>query len=268
MLFSTEIIEEIEKLDPDLRTVFIKILKSIEKVVGDVVKKRDFDILTANIKELSENVNKLSININILAETQKRTGERVNELTEAQGRTEERVSRLETALAELAEAQRKTEETVGHLDRALAELAEALSKLTQEHAKTREQLGGLSHTVGYILENEAYKALPKLLFEDFGLHITGKLKRGFIELGKQRWEEINIIGEAIKDGKAMTLLGEAKTQLKKKDIDNFLAKIDKIKNYFSSPLFLVLVTHQVANPTVVKYAQEKGINRVYFSYEF
>ncbi|MDW7972594.1 MAG: hypothetical protein RMI01_05255 [Thermodesulfovibrio sp.] len=226
MLFSTEIIEEIEKLDPNLRTVFIKILKGIEKTVGDVVKKRDFDTLTANVKELSENVNKLSMNINILVEAQRKTEERLNEL------------------------------------------AGALSKLTQEHAKTREQLGGLSHTVGYILENEAYKALPKLLFEDFGLHIVGKLKRGFIDLGKQRWEEVNIIGDVIKDGEVMTLVGKAKTQLKKKDIDNFLAKINKIKSYFSSPLFLVLVTHQVANPTVIKYAQEKGIKRVYFSYEF
>ncbi|MCS7164090.1 MAG: hypothetical protein NZ845_03715 [Thermodesulfovibrio sp.] len=226
MLFSTEIIEEIEKLDPNLRTVFIKILKGIEKTVGDVVKKRDFDTLTANVKELSENVNKLSMNINILVEAQRKTEERLNEL------------------------------------------AGALSKLTQEHAKTREQLGGLSHTVGYILENEAYKALPKLLFEDFGLHIVGKLKRGFIDLGKQRWEEVNIIGDVMKDGEVMTLVGKAKTQLKKKDIDNFLAKINKIKSYFSSPLFLVLVTHQVANPTVIKYAQEKGIKRVYFSYEF
>ena len=53
---------------------------------------------------------------------------------------------------ELAEAQKRTEEE--------------LRKLISEHRKTREQLGGLSHTVGYILEDRSYVALPHLLSKE------------------------------------------------------------------------------------------------------
>ncbi len=42
MLFSIEIIEELEKLEPALRSSLIKILKSLDKTIGEMVKKRGF----------------------------------------------------------------------------------------------------------------------------------------------------------------------------------------------------------------------------------
>ena len=52
---------------------------------------------------------------------------------------------------------------VNELAEALKRTEEELRKLISEHRKTREQLGGLSHTVGYILEDRSYAALPYLL---------------------------------------------------------------------------------------------------------
>jgi len=65
----------------------------------------------------------------------------------------EEVKKLTKTVAELAEAQKRTEER--------------LEKLIDEHRKTREQLGGLAHSIGYFIENETYKYLPALLQRDF-----------------------------------------------------------------------------------------------------
>lgn len=104
-------------------------------------------------------------------------------LAQAQTRTEERLSRVEKAIEELAQAQKKTEER--------------LEKLIEEHKKTREHLGGLTHTVGYRLEDEAIWALPALLKRDFGIEVIGQLKRDFIEISSSKYVEVNIWGEGV-----------------------------------------------------------------------
>ena len=90
----------------------------------------------------------------------------VEELAQAQKKTEERLGRVEAAVEELAQVQKRTEEE--------------LCSLVREHAKTREMVAGLSDTVGYGLENQAYKALPRLLERDFDLKIKDRLARRYI----------------------------------------------------------------------------------------
>jgi len=90
----------------------------------------------------------------------------VEELAQAQKKTEERLGRVEAAVEELAQAQKRTEEE--------------LCSPIREHAKTREMVAGLSDTVGYGLENQAYKALPRLLERDFDLKIKDRLARRYI----------------------------------------------------------------------------------------
>ncbi|HEC67504.1 MAG TPA: hypothetical protein ENI35_01620 [Candidatus Desulfofervidus auxilii] len=90
----------------------------------------------------------------------------VEELAQAQKKTEERLDRVEAAVEQLAQAQKRTEEE--------------LCSLVREHAKTREMVAGLSDTVGYGLENQAYKALPRLLERDFDLKIKDRLARRYI----------------------------------------------------------------------------------------
>ena len=68
MLFNVEIIEELEKLDPQVRSAFLKILKFIEKAVGEVVKREDFSELKKEVEVLTKTVAEL-------AEAQKRTEE-------------------------------------------------------------------------------------------------------------------------------------------------------------------------------------------------
>jgi multidrug efflux pump subunit AcrA (membrane-fusion protein) len=264
-----DLYEDLENLDPQTKKVIVKLIK----YMGEIVRREDF-------LELKEETNKLAKTLAELAEAQKRTEERLNELTEAQKRTEERLNQLaekveslaeaqrrtDQRLAELAEAQRRTEQKVAELAEAQRRTEEELRKLILDHRKTREQLGGLSHTFGYFLENEAYKYLPKLLQRDFGLEIEGRLLRDHIEIAPNRYEEINIYGKGKIQGKPIIILGEAKTQLKKADIDNFLKKVDRLQKILPEDKIFILVTHQTS-PQIKNYAQSKGL-KIYFSYEF
>ena len=150
------------------------------------------------------------------------------------------------------------------LNQLLKKTEEELKKLVSEHRKTREQLGGLSHTVGYVLEDRAYLALPQILNKDLGLEVR-EIKRDFIELSPNNYEELNIIGKGKKNGSVVWILGECKTQLKKKDVDNFLKKLSRVEHLFPGEKVLIMVTYQTS-PQVRRYVQEKGI-RLYFSYQ-
>jgi len=197
-------------------------------------------------KSTEENFNKVWNAIRELAEAQKRTEKRLEELAEAQKKTEQR-------LEELAEAQKRTEKRLEELAEAQKKTEERLQKLIQEHAKTREQLGGLSHAFGYVLEDRAIKSLPKILKQNFNIETIGKLKREFFKIGKE-YIEINIYGTVRKDGEQFTLIGEAKSRVSKKAIDEFIKKCEKI-----SPRSIKILVSYIFSPEIQEYAQAKDI---------
>jgi hypothetical protein len=189
----------------------------------------------------------------------------VRELAQAQTRTEQRLDRLAEKIEELAEAQKRTEARVEELAEAQKKTEVMLARLTDEHRKTREMLGGLAHTVGYRLEDEAIWALPHLLARDFGMEIDGQLVRTFLETAPNRYVEVNIWGYGVLNGRRVAILGEAKSQLKKRDVDGFLKTMARVREISGMEVFPVLVTYQVS-PKVKQAAAEKGI-KVYLSYE-
>ena len=232
------------------------------------------------VEELAEAQRKTEERVEELAEAQKRSEQRIEELAEAQRRTEERLEELAARVDTLAEAQRRTEQRVEELaeaqkktDQKVEELAEAqrrteeeLRKLAAAQRETRRQLGGLAHTVGYRLEDEAFKALPKLLGRDLGAKLVGRLKRDYIEIAPDRYVEINILGRAVKDSKEFVIIGEAKSQLRKRDVDGFIKRCEGLKRFLGEDQIRVLVVYQ-APPQVQRYVREKGI-MLYFSYDF
>lgn len=177
----------------------------------------------------------------------------VKELAEAQNRTEARVGELAEAQKELAQAQKRTENE--------------LRGLIVEHKQTRKQLGGLSTTVGYGLEDKAFKALPELLKRDFELVVRGRLKRQYVKDNKGKEIELNVIGEATKNGKKVVIVGESKSQLSKNDVNQFIRKkLKRLEGVFEE-MFPVLVTYMTSGPDVERYVKEKGI-ALYYSYDF
>jgi hypothetical protein len=241
------------KMTPSVKKEIIKIID--ERIREAHVTREDFSELKNIVREL--------------AEAQKRTEQRVEELAEAQRNSEQRLTRLEVVVGELAEAQKRTEQRVEELAQAQKRTEEELRRLVVEHSKTREQVGGLSVTVGYILENEAMRALPGLLEEEFGLKVEGRLVRKFLTDIEGNPMEVNIVGEARKNGERFLIVGESKSQLSKGRVDEFLEKkLERLPKPGDVQIFPVLVTHMITAPDVVDYALSKGIKRVYYSYEF
>ena len=173
---------------------------------------------------------------------------------------------LKAIVKDLAEAQKRTELKVEELAEAQKRTEIELRELVGEHRKTRTQLGGLSMTVGYTLENQALKALPALLKKDYGLTVKEKLRRKFVTDNKGHPIEINIIGEAAQNGQTSVIVGEAKSQLSKNDVDAFvIKKLNRLKGIYDR-IFPVLITHMISQPDVEEYAKGKGMI-VYYSYD-
>ena len=163
------------------------------------------------------------------------------------------VKELAVAQQHLADAQQRTEQS--------------LQKLIEEHRETRKQVGGLATTVGYTLEDKAYKALPQLLQRDFGLLVQGRLKRGYLKDKQGNELEVNIIGQALQNGKLVTIIGESKSQLSKPKIDKFIQKrLERFEGVIPT-CFPVIITHMISGSDVEEYAKSKGI-AVYYSYDF
>ena len=165
--------------------------------------------------------------------------------------TEENFQRVWKAIEALAEAQKKTEEEVRKLAKGLRE--------------TRHMVGGPSDTVGYSLEDRAIKSLPQLLREQYQIEVKGRLVRKFIKYNGLK-DEVNIFGEAERDGRSFYILGEAKARLSKKHIDKFLKRIQRLKFYkvITEDNFMFFVTYS-AEPEIEEYAKDKGIEIIWSS---
>ena len=245
----------------------------VKRRLGGAFTQQQADILTGVLSELhvglatSVDMQDLKDAVKALAVAQARSEERLegvetrmdrveatlDRLAAAQARSEERLDRVEATLDRLAAAQERTEE--------------ALRKLTKAHDETRKQLGGLSHTVGYILENEAYRALPALLAADHGIEVADRLIRTYLTTDRGYPVEVNIFGRGHRNGREVVVIGESKSQLSAKNIDHFIqGRLARLEPLFED-VFPVLVTHMISSPDVADYAQERGI-ALYYSYQF
>ena len=212
----------------------------------------------------------------------------VKRLAIAQARTEERLDRLEdrldrveAAIEKLTAAQVRTEKRLDRLEDRMDRVEAAIEKLTaaqiqteqtlnnliRAHRETRRQLGGLSMTVGYTLENAAYRALPALLKADYGIEVQGQLIRTYLKDNRGRSLEVNIYGKGRENGREVVILGESKSQLSANHIERFIKRrLKPLRPQFENVL-PVLITHMISSEPVAAYAKEHGI-ALYYSYQF
>ncbi|MEN2984811.1 MAG: chordopoxvirus fusion protein [Dictyoglomaceae bacterium] len=218
--------------------------------------------------------------LDALAEAQRKTEERLNALAEAQKRTEERLERLEKVVEGLIESQKKAEERLERLETIVESLIEAQRKTEEEIRELTlvvknmqrqingisKELGGLSHAVGFQLEDRAYRSLPSLLKRDFGIEVKERLVRKFIKNKRGENMEINILGKGERDGKEIYIVGEAKANLSIRHVVDFIDRLKDIKEVITGEIFPIVVTY-MTEPEVEEFAKSKGIS-VYYSYDF
>ena len=156
---------------------------------------------------------------------------------------------LKAVLKELAEAQQRTELR-------MEELARVVTNMGQE-------LGGLSRSMSYSLENEAYRALPAYLREHHGITVTDRIVR--TDIGG---EEINFFALGERNGVPICLVGESKLQLDERRnsrreaeriIDQIESKVDAVRQlYPEREMVRLLVTHY-ARPAIRQFLQEHNL---------
>jgi hypothetical protein len=247
----------IESFPEEIRSPMYRLLERLREEAIQSVRRSDFEELKGIVHTLGERVHDLAeaqgrteVRLEELAEAQRRTEVRLGELAEAQRRTEVRLEELVEAQRQLTDAQRRTEGEVRELTKGLRE--------------TREMVGGLSHTIGYGLEDRALPLLPALLRSDLGVQVQ-KLVRRFVILPDGSEEGVNIYGKGEQQGRQIVVMGEAKAQLGRRDVDRFVRKVDRIRKGLDVEVVPLVLTYSVP-PRVEQYAKSKGL-AIYWSYD-
>ena len=221
----------------------LKIFDELKVTLDAAAAKTIAGVIGAMYEELKNSVTKVEFN---------ELKEVVKDLAEAQKRTELRIEEFAEAQRSLAEAQKRTEVEVRELAKALKD--------------TRVMVGGLSDTVGYGLEDRAIRSLPALLKDKYRISVSAPLVRKFVRYNG-RQDELNIFGKGRRGRKQLYLVGEAKSRLSKKHVDDLLKLATRLENnkIITADKFLFIVTYSV-EPAVEEYARENGID-VIWSYE-
>ena len=143
-------------------------------------------------------------------------------------------------------------------------LALGLDELRSDVENVRSELGGISRTMGYALENEAYRSLPALLEQRHGVRVTDRFVR--TEIGG---EEINFLAHGVTaEGAAVILVGESKARLderrgarrsEEKVLETLARKVAAVQaEHTGARIVPLLVTHY-ARPSFLANAQAQGV---------
>jgi polyhydroxyalkanoate synthesis regulator phasin len=171
----------------------------------------------------------------------------VQELAQAQARTEERVGGLEQAMQELAQAQART--------------GEQIERLVEAQENLARQVGGLSDSIGYGLEDIAKVVLPGYLQRHFGIRLKGvlgeELDRHFFHIDGTD-VEINLYGEGERDGQRVVVLGEAKSRIYKNDVEKFVHNLAVMDHVLKGEVVRVMFGYFL-HPSAEIAARERDI---------
>jgi hypothetical protein len=238
--------------------------ESITEAYADLIKAKDFSELKAIVKDLAEAQQRTEMRLEQLAEAQQRTEMRLEQLAEAQQRTDARLEQTNARLDRLTEV-------VTGLALHVGQLTQTVEKLVKQVAALTGEVGGLSRSMSYALENEAYRFLPAFLERQYGIILRERIIRTEMD-----GREINFFARGERDGRPVCLVGEAKLQLderrqNKREAEKVFAQLQAQaetvrKLYPDCEVILILVTHY-ARPAFLKRAQELGI-LVVQSYEW
>ena len=247
-----------QTMDPTAAEKIVDVIGSVYEELKNSVTKTEFNELKEIVRELAERVSDLTKRVDTLTIRMDELTQRVDTLTIRMDELTQRVETLTNRMDELTA-------NVSRLEHTVEDLVGEMKRMKVSMQDMKQEIGGLSHTVGYRLEDEAMKSLPSLLKRDFSIDTEGMLVRDYIEIGPKKYVELNIWGHGLRSGKPVEIIGEAKSQLKKKDVDQFLQTLKILEPLINKPIIPLLVTYQTS-VDVRRYIQGKNI-ALYFSYQ-
>ena len=219
------------KITPTVRKELVQI---IDQRIKDVhVTKEDFSELKAIVQDI--------------AVIQRRTELRLEEVADGQKQTDIKIGGL-------VDAQKQTDLKMGQLVDAQKQTDISMKKLALGLDATRSELGGLSRSVSYSLENEAYRQLPRYLLETHDITLTDRMVRFELE-----GEEINLFAKGSRNGKEFFIVGESELKLSSVGkLRQLEKKVSLVKKHYGGECLPLMITH-FARPQVMDAATKKGI---------
>jgi len=148
------------------------------------------------------------------------------------------VQELAMAQKELAEAQRKTEVQVQNLARSV---------------------GTLSDNVGFGLEDIARVVLPGYLERHLGILVKEFSRKFFSVNGDE--VEINLYAAGKKEDKRITVLGECKSRIYRREVRSFVRQADKVRGLLKGDTLLVMFGYWI-HPSASMFAKEKDVHLI------
>jgi chemotaxis protein histidine kinase CheA len=215
-----------------------------------------------------------------LEEAQVRLQGAIERLTESHNKLVERQDALEKAVEMLIKRQNALEgafqklvERHDSLERAVQKLTErhdslelAFQKLVEAQTRTEEalqelsrQVGRLSDTIGFGLEDIARVVVPGWLYRHEGIELEN-LTRKFIKVNGEELE-INLYGEGSKGGVKITILGEARSRIYSSDVENFDKLVEKVKRFIPNNVYKLMFGYYV-HPSAEQEARKRGITLI------
>ncbi len=178
-------------------------------------------------------------------------------LAEAQQRTEVKVGELAGTVQRLAEAQVEMRQSMLEMQRSQVEMQQAIAQLARGLDEVRSLAGSNAQTLGYMLENEAYRNLPAWLKQQHNIEVIGRMIRQ--QIGD---EEINLLVEARQGEEDILIVGEAKSRLNPSDLGVLAGKVEVVKEQYSGlrgRRILPLIVAHFAPEKVMVRAEREGV---------
>ncbi len=200
-----------------------------------------------------------------LTEAQARSEARLSGVEERLTGVESRMDRVEAAIERLTEAQARSEARLERLEISSAEHRQATDRLEKSIDQLRQQVGGLSETVGGDIEDIAYIVLHDVLRREFGWQV-GPLERTWQHWGVEA-EEVDVFGTATdpaQPGRTIWIVGEAKHNLTMREVERFSKQVERARRYLQGEVFAVCFCYR-ARPEVQERIRAAGL-RLVFSY--
>ncbi|MHA1581785.1 MAG: hypothetical protein ACTSYM_04720 [Candidatus Baldrarchaeia archaeon] len=242
-------------ITPELYEFIVKIVE--DKVREIKVTRKEFDKLTSAVKDLAEKINTLAGTLNILSS-------RVDMLAEAQARTEEALSKLSGRVDALAEAQRRTEEQLNTLAKRVDMLAEAqartegsVQQLSNAVRELAVQVGRLSDTVGFGLEDIARVMVPGWFERHMNIYVED-LTPTFINIDGEE-VQINLFGIGKRDSEEIVIVGECKSRIYAREVRQFLRMLEKVRRAFPDKDVLGFLFGYLVHPSAQVEAEKHKV---------
>ncbi|MCL0079013.1 hypothetical protein M1O54_00415 [Dehalococcoidia bacterium] len=214
-----------------------------ERVKEIRVTREDFSELKGIVGDLAHSHNQLREVVTELAQGHRELVQSHNELREV--------------VTELAQGHRELVQSHNELRGAVGELAQAQARTEKAVANLAHQVGRMSDTLGYGLEDLGEWVLPAYFERAYGITGVERCIRRFIKVDRKE-VEVNLYAEGKRNGEAVVLLGESKNRIGRTEVKKFVAHLRVLERVLDKPAFRFLFGFW-AHPSAERLARENNI---------